>query len=88
MGDMESSSRIVLHFLFEIRRLGSQGVVLWRLGKSATQFISCSITEVTMMMARALMKLSMAWVRSPVAQGGVSRCWDSGVRVPGSAGGS
>ena len=51
--DMESSSTIVLHSLLkdlEIRRLGIQGVVSWMPGKSATQFISYSITEVTMMM--------------------------------------
>ena len=46
-------------------------------GKGATQFISCSITEVSMLMPRSLRKLSTALVRSPVrvctyvAQGGV-----------------
>ena len=70
MGYMESSSRIVLSSLLEdlgeIRRVGNLGVVTGKLGKSATQFISCSITEVTMLMSRTLRKLSTALVRSPV----------------------
>ena len=69
MLDMESSSRMVLHSLLEdleIRRVGNWGVVSGKLGKDATQFISCSITEVTMLMPRTLRKLSTVSVMSLV----------------------
>ena len=70
MGDMESSSRIALHSLLkdlgEIRRLGNRGMMSGKPGKGATKLISCSITEITMLMPRSLWKLSTALVRSPV----------------------
>ena len=89
---MESSSRIVLHSLLEdlgeIRRLGIQGVVSGKPGKGAMQFISCSITEVSMLVPRSLWNLSTALVRSPVrvcsaCSQGRSRCLGSGVPAGG-----